>query len=531
LSALELRGIVKRFGGVAAVDGVTLSVEAGGVLAVVGENGAGKSTLVNVACGLYRQDEGTVRVFGRELPRGSPRGAIEAGLGVVFQQLMLVPALRVWENVVLGREPRRFGVIDAARARREVGAVARQSGLDVDGDARVEAIGVAAQQRVEIVKQLWRGARVLMLDEPSALLAPAEVEGLMRTVRALAATGRGIVFISHKLREVLSVADRVAVLRRGKLMHVTRTTETSATQLAEAVMGIAPGALPDAFGREAAAGLGLTQPRAPERSRAETERSDADPGPLLVARGLRCDDDRGRPALRDLSFHIRAREILGLAGVDGNGQRELAEVLTGLRPAVGTLTLDGEEGLVRRGWARHPATARASGVVHLPEDRTGRALCLPLTVEENLALGWQRRRPYARGPLIDVVGRRRRAEELIASFDVRPRVPMSRAGNLSGGNQQKVVAARELEGGVAPRLVVAAQPTRGLDLGAAHRVHSALRQAADHGAAVLLISFDLDELRALSDRILVLYEGAATGEAPPDAGDELLGRLMLGEAA
>jgi ABC-type uncharacterized transport system ATPase subunit len=535
LSALELCAIVKRFGGVVAVDGVSLSVEPGEVVAVVGENGAGKSTLVNVACGLYRQDGGTVRVFGRELSPGSPRGAIDAGVGVVFQQSMLVPALRVWENVVLGREPRRLGVIDAARARQELIAVGRRSGLSIDVDARVETLSVAAQQRVEIVKQLWRGARVLILDEPTALLAPAEVDGLLRTVRALAAAGCAILFISHKLREVLSLADRVAVLRRGKLVQVTRGRDTSAVQLAEAVMGAA-GALPDALAREGAAGLGLgpsVETRlhggvsvTPEQPSHGTERQ-----PFLVARDLSCDDDRGRPALRRLSFEIRAGEILGVAGVDGNGQRELAEVLTGLRPAAGSLTLGREEGLAPRGWARHPSTARDRGVVHLPEDRTGRALCLPLTLEENFALGWQAHPPYARGALIDVQRRRRRAEQLIDAFDVRPRDPRARVGTLSGGNQQKVVVAREVEGGIQPRLVVAAQPTRGLDVRAAHRVHAALRTAADRGAAMLLISFDLDELRALSHRILVVYDGAAAGETPPDASDELLGRLMLGEAA
>jgi simple sugar transport system ATP-binding protein len=302
-------------------------------------------------------------------------------------------------------------------------------------------------------------------------------------------------------------------------------------------MGVAAGALPDALAREAAAGLGLdaqsppASPRTSTGSRPESRITGAGPQPLVIARDLRCDDERGRRALRGVSFHIRAGEILGLAGVDGNGQRELAEVLTGLRPALGSLTLGGEEGISRRGWAQNPGAARERGVVHLPENRTGRALCLTLTVAENLALGWQTRPPYARGALIDVVGRRRRAEQLIDGFDVRPRDPGSRAGNLSGGNQQKLVAARELEGGPAPRFVVAAQPTRGLDLGAAARVHAALRAAADRGAAVLLISFDLDELRALSDRILVLYEGAAAGEASRDASDELLGRLMLGEAA
>jgi general nucleoside transport system ATP-binding protein len=549
LSALELRGIAKRFGAVAAVDGVTLSVEPGEVLALVGENGAGKSTLVGVASGLYRPDAGSVHVGDRALAAGDPRAAMEAGLGVVFQQSMLVPPLRVWENVVLGREPRRFGLIDSTRARREVAAVARQARLEVDVDAPVETLGAAAQQRVEIVKQLWRGARVLILDEPTALLAPAEVDALLGTVRSLAGAGRGVVFISHKLREVFAIADRVAVLRRGKLVQVVRTRETSAAKLAEAVMGASPTGLATDLAREAASGLGLTEdeigasaPPAPAALSAPSARA-AIPAPsngetpgrpaerVLVASDLRCEDDRGRAALKGLCFRVGAGEILGVAGVDGNGQRELAEVLTGLRRARGSLTFFGVEGLGRNGWARNARGARRIGIVHLPEDRAGRALCLPMTMEENVALGREMDAPYARGPLIDVNGRRAKAEELIAALDIRPRDPLARAGALSGGNQQKLVAARELWGGPAPRLVVAVQPTRGLDVGAAHRVHGALRTARNRGAAVVLVSFDLDELRALSDRILVLYDGAAAGEASPDAGNDLLGRLMLGEAA
>ena len=520
MSALELRGIVKRFGGLAAVDGVTLSLAPGEVLAVVGENGAGKSTLAGVACGLYRADAGSVRMLGRELPPGDPRAAIEAGLGAVYQDFMLVPPLRVWENVVLGREPRRLGVLDAARARREVAAAAEGAGLRLEVDARVEALNVAAQQRVEIVKQLWRGARVLILDEPTSVLAPGEIDGLLRTVRALAAGGRGVVFISHKLREVLAVADRIAVLRRGKLVQVTRASGTSAIQLAEAVMGAPEESTTTA-----------TTTATPTTTATSTSTPTATPTPRLLARDLRCEDARGRPALRSLSFHVRAGEVLGIAGVDGNGQTELAEALAGLRRARGALRLDGEEGLGAHGWARSPGAARRSGIVHLPEDRHGRALCLPLTVEENLSLGWQARPPYARGALIDGPGRRHRAVELIEAFRIRPADPLARAGDLSGGNQQKLVAARELCGGPQPRLVIAVQPTRGLDVGAGRRVRDALHSSAKGGAAVLLFSPDLDELRALADRILVLYEGRAAGEAPPTASDESLGRLMLGQTA
>ena len=525
-AALELSGVVKRFGGVAAVDGVSLTVDAGEVLALVGENGAGKSTLISVACGLYRADAGTVRAFGRELPPGDPRAAIDAGLGVVYQHFMLVGPLTVWENVVLGREPRRFlGGLDAARARREVAEAAGKFGLAVDVEARIETLGVGAQQRVEIVKQLWRGARVLILDEPTAVLAPREAEELGRTVRALAADGRGVIFISHKLREVMAVADRIAVLRRGKLVQTTARAQTSVTQLAEAVMGRPLAAEP-----EAVAGLGLASV---EKTSPTTGALVPHPIPIisrasdivLEATDITAFSDRDRPALRGLTFTLSRGEILGVAGVDGNGQTELAEVLTGLRPFGGTLLCNGVA-------ARpDPGAARAAGVVHLPEDRHRRALCLPLSVEENLALGRQRDPPYARGALIDKFGRRAQAERLIGEFDVRPPEPLARAGDLSGGNQQKLVAARELAGGAPPRLVVAVQPTRGLDLGASRRVHDALRDARAKGAAVLVISLDLDELRALSDRILVLYDGRATGEAAPTATDEQLGRMMLGTQA
>jgi simple sugar transport system ATP-binding protein len=511
LSALELRGIVKRFGSATAVDGVTLSLETGEVLAVVGENGAGKSTFAAVAAGLYRADAGTVRVLGRELPPGDPRAAIDAGLGAVYQDFMLVPPLRVWENVVLGREPRRFGVLDAARARREVAAAAEGAGLRLEVDARVETLDVAAQQRVEIVKQVWRGARVLILDEPTSVLTPGEIDGLLRTVRALVAGGRGVIFISHKLREVFAVADRIAVLRRGRLVQVTPAAEISAAQLADAATSTSKLGTPYDENR-------MVSP-------------DSTSSPRLVGRDLRCDDARGRPALRGLSFQLRGGEILGIAGVSGNGQSELAEVLTGLRRARGALQLDGEEGLEQSGWARDPGAARRRGIVHLPEDRHGRGLCLPLTVEENLSLGWQATAPYARGALIDRSGRRRKALELIEDFQIRPADALARAGNLSGGNQQKLVAARELCGGPPPRLVVAVQPTRGLDGGAAQRVHDALRSAAADGAAVLVVSLDLDELRSVSHRILVVYEGRAAGEAPPTASDEWLGRLMLGQTA
>jgi simple sugar transport system ATP-binding protein len=492
MTALDLREVTKTFRGAAAIEGVSLAVEPGEVLALVGENGAGKTTLVNVACGLYRQDSGTVRAFGASVPPGDPRAAIAAGIGAVHQHFMLVGPLRVWENVVLGREPRRLGFVDVARARREVRAAAEAAGLRVDVDARVESLGAAAQQRVEIVKQLFRGAKVLLLDEPTSLLAPLETADLLRTVRGLAASGRSVLFISHKLREVMAVADRVAVLRRGRIVSGGPVAELDAERLAAAVMGSSPAAPAEVR----------------ERRRGSLR--------------LECADVRtGR--LRGATFSVDAGEILGIAGVEGNGQAELFEALSGLRPSSGKLRLDGEEA-----WSRTPRSARNGGVVHLPDDPRRRALCLPLTCEENLALGRHAEPPYARGAFIDREGHRAKAVELIRSFDVRPPDPLAPPGDLSGGNQQKLVAARELEGGTPPRLVVAGQPSRGLDLVASRRVHEALRSAAGAGAAVVVISSDLDELRSLCDRIAVLFEGQIVGEADPSSSDETLGRLMLG---
>ena len=519
MSALELSGIVKRFGEVLAVDGVSLSLEPGEVLALVGENGAGKSTLVSVACGLYPMDAGRVRAFGKDLPPGNPRAAIAAGLGAVYQHFMLIGPLTVWENAVLGREPRRLGFIDRRRAREEVAECARKFGLALEVDAHVDQLGVAAQQRVEIVKQLWRGARVLILDEPTALLSPPDSAQLLSTARSLASSGRSVLFISHKLREVLQVADRIAVLRHGRLVLVTPRSQTNAASLTTSMTSdpsrnsgtqyATPHANLDAAGQSWHSQLRIVSPNSDLR---------------LEGKEIECESERGRPALRGVSFRIGRGEVLGIAGVDGNGQTELAEVVTGLRPASGRLALDGDTT-----FNRSPAAARAAGVVHLAEDRRRRALCLALSVEENFALGRQGSGPWARGRWIDFAGRRAKARELMAAFDVRPPDPLARAGALSGGNQQKLVAARELLGGPPPALVVAVHPSRGLDEAARRHVHDALRSARAAGSAVLLVSLDLDELRALSDRILVLFEGRAAGEAPPDAGDEQLGRMMLGQ--
>ncbi|HEY3451019.1 MAG TPA: ABC transporter ATP-binding protein [Myxococcales bacterium] len=505
--ALRLEHIHKRFGAVAALDDVSLDIERGEIFALVGENGAGKTTLMNVVYGLYKPDRGSVQVFGpstslgmSEGPVDSPAKAIELGVGMVHQHFMLVPPLTVAENVVLGREPKRFGLLDRKEACARVKAVADQFGFDIDPTARIEQIGVGMQQRVEIVKALYRGAELLILDEPTANLTPQEADDLYRVVRGLAQAGKTVVFISHKLREVLGVAGRIGVMRRGKLVTVVKSAETSANALSELMVG-----------REV---VGMA--RAPSK---------AGPGePLVKLQGISAISDRGRPALTDLHFELKAGEILAIAGVDGNGQAELAEVLTGLRRAsAGTLTVAGQD-LTRA----DPRTFRDAGVSHVPSDRQQRGLCMDMRVDENLALGRHDRPPFAKGPFIDQAGRASAAKRLCAEFDVRPADPSLAARALSGGNQQKVIVAREVD--AAPKVLVVVQPTRGLDVGAISTVHDRLRKERDDGKAVLLISLDLDEVLALGDRILVLYGGKVMGVVPGEGADEKsLGRMMLGQ--
>ncbi|HET9451001.1 MAG TPA: ABC transporter ATP-binding protein [Aggregicoccus sp.] len=485
-----------------ALDGVSLEVRPGEVLAIVGENGAGKTTLMNVLYGLYHPDAGELR-FGEELVRlKSPRDAIARGVGMVHQHFMLVPTLSVAENVVLGREPRRRGLVDLDAACAQVAAVCERFGFRLDPRARVDTLSVGSQQKVEIVKALFGGARVLVLDEPTAVLTPQEAEELFGVMRGLAAEGRSVVFISHKLHEVLRVADRIAVMRRGRIVAQLRAAEATPERLAALMVG---------------------EGRAPE----EPTGGESTPGPVLLeAEGLQAVGDDGLPALRGVGLRVRAGEIVGIAGVDGNGQRELAEVLTGLRP------LSGGQGQLLGGPLRglSAAEARARGVGHIPEDRLLRAVVKGMRVEENVALGRQTRAPFARGPLVDFAGRRARTEQLMEAYDVRPRSPEATLASLSGGNQQKVVVARELD--AQPRLLVVMQPTRGLDIGAVAQVRARLREARARGAGILLLSLDLDEVLALSDRVYVLYGGRVTGEFGREAFDvQELGRRMLGAGA
>ncbi|WP_141328128.1 ABC transporter ATP-binding protein [Myxococcus sp. AB025B] len=483
---------------------MSLDIREKELLAVVGENGAGKSSLMNVLYGLYHPDSGEVSVEGAPVRLKSPRDAIDRGIGMVHQHFMLVPTLTVAENVVLGREPTRRGLFDYERAVAEVSETCARFGFALDARARVDTLTVGSQQKVEIVKALHRGARVLILDEPTAVLTPQESEELARVMRGLVEQGHSVVLISHKLKEVLGVADRIAVMRRGRLVSEVRPADTSASALAALMVGDAARAAPTEASTQA--------PQTPSAGEV-----------LLEVSGLQAQGDNGRPALRGVDLTVRAGEIVGIAGVDGNGQRELAEVLTGLRPLTsGTGTLLG-------GTLAHltPAQARERGVGHVPEDRLRRAVVKALSVEENIALGRHNRPPFAKGPWIDFDGRRARSTELLAAYDVRPPEPTLPLQALSGGNQQKVVVARELD--ARPRLLVVVQPTRGLDIGAVAQVHARLREARAQGTGVVLVSLDLEEVLALADRVYVLFEGRVTGQfTRPEYDEQELGRRMLG---
>ena len=519
---LELVDLTKIFGDCVACEGVSLTVAGGEVLAIVGENGAGKSTLMSLAYGLYRPTRGAIRVRGRTMDFASPRSAIDAGIGMVHQHFMLVAPLTIAENVALGAEPRRGPLFDRARAERAVVELSDRLGFHLDPRALVSSCSVATQQRVEILKVLYRGAEVLILDEPTATLAPAEAEALLTTVRALAAEGKTVILISHKLREVLSTATRVAVMRRGRLVAVTPASATSPRELAALMVGDGQAASP----AEGAADPTIV--RGDEDPGAQRARPAEPSGRVRVAslRAVHARSDRGMAALKGVDLELFAGEIAAVAGVDGNGQTQLAEVLVGLRPITAG-TLDFAPGVAR------------DTIAHIPEDRQRRGLCLPLTVEENLALGRHRAPDLVRvGPIdrVNAPARRRLVDQLVAAMDVRPRDPSQQVAELSGGNQQKVIVARELLG--APprlpssrplRLVVAVQATRGLDLGAIANVHARLREARDAGAAVLVVSLDLDEIRALGDRILVMAGGRIVKELPAGADEALIGRHMLAD--
>jgi simple sugar transport system ATP-binding protein len=495
--ALELRRITKRFGTLVANRSVDFDVRRGEIHALLGENGAGKSTLMNVLYGLHQPDEGEIRLGGEPVRIDSPRRAIGLGIGMVHQHFMLVPVMTVAENLVLGAEPHKGLLLDYKAASARVRELSERFGLAVDPDAKVEDLGVGAQQRVEILRALFRGAKVLVLDEPTAVLTAQEAQDLFDVLRALKAEGTAIVFISHKLNEVLDVADRITVLRRGEKIDTVPAEGATERSLARLMVGR------DVLLR--------------------VEKDDTKPGaPMLEVRNLSAVDDRGLPAVNDVSFEVRGGEIVGIAGVDANGQSELIEAIMGLRrPKGGQVMVEGRDVT-----HANPRETLDAGVSHIAEDRHRRGLVLEFDLAENLCLREYRKPSMSRYGWLSPKRMAARARGLLKEFDVRGGEDDTRAGSLSGGNQQKVVIARELA--AQPRVLIAAQPTRGLDVGAIEFVHRRLVEERDQGRAVLLVSLEMEEIRSLSDRVLVIYEGEIVAELPPSASEEDFGLVMTG---
>jgi general nucleoside transport system ATP-binding protein len=512
---LELRGITKRFGSLIANDQIDLVVQSGEIRALLGENGAGKTTLMNVLYGLVQPDEGEILLDDQPVTIHSPRDAIQARVGMVHQHFMLVPVFTVAENVTLGTEPVRglatpavgrvrsfqlpsFGLLDRRRARREVLELSERFGLRVDPDARVEDLPVGVQQRVEIIKALLRDARVLVLDEPTAVLTPGETEDLFRIMRELREGGRSIIFISHKLKEVQAIADNITVIRRGKVVG-ERPPATSSADLAALMVG--------------------------RSVQLRVSKEAAKPGEVVLdVKDLSVHGERGEQSVRSVSFQVRAGEILGVAGVQGNGQTELCEALMGLRPSTGSIHLDGSE----LSHASTRARLRA-GIGYVPEDRSEDGLVGDFSVADNLILDVYDQPPYASGIALNLDAIRESAARRVEEYDVRTTSVQTPAGTLSGGNQQKVVVAREMGRDV--KLLLVSQPTRGLDVGSIEFVHKRLVAQRDEGAAVLIVSSELDEIYALADRIAVMYEGRIVAFCPPTIPEQELGLLMAGSGA
>lgn len=495
---VEMQGIVKRFPGVLANDHVDFDVRAGEVHALLGENGAGKSTLMKILYGLYQQEEGDILINGEKVTIHSPSDAIQLGIGMIHQHFMLVPTLTVAENVALGLPSSRGPLTDLERVAARIEELAESYGLQVDPHAHVWQLSVGQQQRVEIIKALYRGADLLILDEPTAVLTPQEVEEFFQTLNQMAQEGHSLIFISHKLHEVIAISDRVTVLRDGKMAGAVATEETTRRALAEMMVG-----------RE------LIQ---------QFDRAEVQPGECrLRVEDIEALSDRETPALRGVTLEVNAGEILGLAGVSGNGQRELAQVISGLRQATaGKVTLGGQD---LTGAA--PGTLMEKGLSYIPEERMREGMVREFTVAENLILRDHIQKPYARSGFFNFRAIQKRSNDLVQAFNVKTPSLETPAKNLSGGNIQKLILARELSR--KPQVIIAAQPTRGLDIGAIEYVHQTLLNQREQGAAILLISEDLDEILGLSDRIAVIYEGRIMGElSREEATAEQLGLMMAG---
>ncbi|MDT8344185.1 MAG: ABC transporter ATP-binding protein [Thermohalobaculum sp.] len=506
--AVRLTGISKRFGAVQANRDVALEVAAGTIHGIIGENGAGKSTLVSILYGFYEADEGRIEIAGREVAIRSSADAIGHGIGMVHQHFMLVPTFTVLENVMLGAEGGALLAKGRAATRAELIRLSATYGLEVDPDAKVGDLAVGLQQRVEILKALRRGAKILILDEPTGVLTPDETDRLFGILRGLRREGVTVLLITHKLREIMAVTDRVSVMRRGEMVAHRETAATTREDLAELMVG--------------------------RKVLLEVSRVETVPGAVaLRAEGLTWRDARGVARLKDVSLEVRAGEILGLAGVSGNGQSELLDVLSGIagvqegRIVIGPRAID-------RAHPAEPAEMRAMGVAHVPEDRHRRGLVLPFEAQENAVLGYHHGPATGTGRLLDLRALGAHCAELMRRFDVRPANPRLRSSGFSGGNQQKLVLAREIE--QAPRILLVGQPTRGVDIGAIEFIHTRLLEMKKAGAAILLVSVELDEIMALSDRIAVMNAGRIEGtldraEATPHRLSLLMAGVREGEAA
>ncbi|MCY9514911.1 ABC transporter ATP-binding protein [Paenibacillus apiarius] len=496
---LELKGITKRFPGIVANDQISLQLRKGEIHALLGENGAGKSTLMNIVFGLYQPDEGTIELGGQPIVMDGPNKAIECGIGMVHQHFKLVPPFTVTENIILGMEPKRGFGTDLKGAASRISALSTQYGLNVNPEAKIESISVGMQQRVEIMKTLYRGAEIIIFDEPTAVLTPQEITELLQIMKRLVNEGKSILLITHKLKEIMDVADRCTIIRRGKMIETVTVADSNQETLAEKMVG--------------------------HRVQFKTDKGPANPQEaLLDIADLVVSAENGQRAVDGISLSIRAGEIVGIAGVDGNGQAELVEAITGMRPVEsGSIRLEGRD--VTHG---SPRAASEAGISYIPQDRHKHGLVLDFDVSENAVLKSYYEDRFNHKGLLDRQAIAAVAERYVEQFDIRTPGIHTPVRSMSGGNQQKVIIAREIAR--EPKLLVAAQPTRGLDVGAIEFVHKQLIAERDKGKAVLLVSFELDEIINVSDRILVMFNGRIVGETTPETtSDQELGLLMAGK--
>ncbi|MGF0537723.1 ABC transporter ATP-binding protein [Agrobacterium sp. ES01] len=498
--AIQLIDIDKKFGAVHANKNINLTVAKGSIHGIIGENGAGKSTLMSIIYGFYNADSGSIEIDGKPVNIRDSQSAIDAGIGMVHQHFMLVENFTVLENLMLGAEGGALLRQGVDRARAELKRLADEYELEVDPDATIEELPVGLQQRVEILKALYRGCDILILDEPTGVLTPAEADHLFRILEVLRKEGKTIVLITHKLREIMAITDTVSVMRRGEMVATRKTADTTVEELAELMVG--------------------------RRVLLQVDKGEAKPGDVMLSvRNLTVKDGRGVTMVDNVSFDVRCGEIVGIAGVAGNGQSELLQAITGIRkPVSGEILINGEPVT-----GFDPARLRQLGLAHIPEDRHHMGLVLPFEEAENAILGYHRDERYGRGPMLDPDAVRKAAEAEIEKYDIRPPNARLKSANFSGGNQQKIVVAREIERD--PSLLIVGQPTRGVDIGAIEFIHRRLIETRDAAKAILLVSVELDEIRSLSDRVLVMFAGKVVGETGPETGEQTLGLMMAGIAA